>query len=70
MNVDNIIPQFNYSNLFFSFMAGKYKELDMSGLKLSKTRDYAVYLALKSSGQGIGEKVKKYFLHYETVLYN
>jgi len=38
-------------------MAGKYKELDMSGLKLSKTRDYAVYLALKSSGQGKGEKV-------------
>ena len=38
-------------------MAGKDKELDMSGLKLSKTRDYAVYLALKSSGQGKGEKV-------------
>ena len=38
-------------------MDGKYKELDMSGLKLSKTRDYAVYLALKSSGQGKGEKV-------------
>ena len=38
-------------------MDGKYKELDMSGLKLSKTQDYAVYLALKSSGQGKGEKV-------------
>ena len=38
-------------------MAGKYKEMDMSGFKLSKTRDYAVYLALKSSGQGKGEKV-------------
>ena len=30
----------------------------MSGLILSRVRDYAMYLALKSSGQGIGEKVQ------------
>ena len=41
------------------FVDGRYKEFNMTGLKLSKARDFAIFLALKSSGQGIGEQVKK-----------
>jgi hypothetical protein len=43
--------------LLFSFMAGKYKDYDMKPLNLTIVRDYSLYLALKSAGQGIGEKV-------------
>ncbi|XP_023347923.1 uncharacterized protein LOC111716674 isoform X2 [Eurytemora carolleeae] len=40
----------------FEFVDGRYKEFNMTGLKLSKARDFAIFLALKSSGQGIGEQ--------------
>ena len=42
---------------FSSFMAGQYKDFDMTGLNLTIVRDYSLYLALRSAGQGVGEQV-------------
>ena len=36
---------------------GKYFNYDMSALNLRYARDYALYLALTSSDQGIGHQV-------------
>ena len=35
-----------------AFMSGHYKSLDLSEMDLTNERDYAVYMALVSSGQG------------------
>lgn len=40
----------------FRFTMGKYKDLDMKDLKLETARDYAMFIALKSAGQGVGEQ--------------
>jgi len=37
---------------------GKYKDFDMTNLNLTIVRDYSLYLALKSAGQGVGEQVR------------
>ncbi len=39
-------------------MKGNYKDFDMTNLNLTIVRDYSLYMALKSAGQGIGEKVR------------
>jgi hypothetical protein len=44
--------------VLFSFMKGNYKDFDMTNLNLTIVRDYSLYMALKSAGQGIGEKVR------------
>ena len=46
---------------------GKYKDYDMSTLNITLVRDYSLYLALKSSGQGIGEEVRGTILQIESV---
>ena len=41
-------------------MAGHYKELDMSELDMTNERDYAAYMALVSSNQGLhSDKMKE-----------
>ncbi len=39
-------------------MKGNYKDFDMTNLNLTIVRDYSLYMALKSAGQGVGEKVR------------
>ena len=39
-------------------MGGDYKNYNLTDLDLTIVRDYVYYLALKSAGQGIGEKVR------------
>ena len=36
----------------FGFLAGQYRQYDMSGLDLRLVRDWAMYTALSSAGQG------------------
>ena len=36
----------------FGFLAGQYRHYDMSGLDLRLVRDWAVFTALSSAGQG------------------
>ena len=38
--------------LQFGFLAGQYRHYDMSGLDLRLVRDWAVFTALSSAGQG------------------
>merc|ERR1711874_189963 len=40
----------------FSFISGKYKELDMRELNITQVRDFSTYIALRSAGQGIGRQ--------------
>ena len=41
----------------FPFLRGEYKEMDMSDLNLEVTKEYALYIALRSSGQGKNKEV-------------
>ena len=38
--------------LQFGFLAGQYRHYDMSGLDMRLVRDWAVFTALSSAGQG------------------
>lgn len=40
----------------FNFLTDKYKEYDMSKFDITNVRDYAMFMALSSSDQGIGVK--------------
>ena len=41
----------------FAFAAGKYTGLDMRDLDLTKSRDFATYIALTANGQGVNERL-------------
>lgn len=38
----------------FAFLRGDYKQRELSGLDLSNVRDYAIFMAVSSAGQGSG----------------
>ena len=42
-----------------AFMAGHYKDLDLSEMDMTNERDYAAYMALVSSGQGRNSEMMK-----------
>ena len=42
-----------------AFMAGHYKDLDLSEMDMTNERDYAAYMALVSSGQGKNHEMMK-----------
>ena len=42
--------------LQFGFLEGKYRHYDMSGLDLRLVRDWAVFTALSSAGQGVNRE--------------
>jgi len=45
-------------------MAGEYKDFDMTALNLTAVQDYSFYIALKASGQGIGEQVRARIIRF------
>ena len=42
--------------LQFGFLEGKYRHYDMSGLDLRLVRDWAMFTALSSAGQGLNRE--------------
>ena len=47
------------ANLFgkFPYLNGKYRQMDMSDLDIRTVRDWAVFIALRSTGQGKNGKI-------------
>ena len=50
---------YHHGELFskLGFAAGEYVDFDMKDLDITKSRDFATYIALSANGQGVNERL-------------